>query len=292
MNVLVIGGTRFFGIHMVNKLLENGHQVTIATRGNAVDKFENSVDKIVFDRNNEDSIKKAFSGRKYDIVIDKIAYCSNDVKKLLDVINCKKYIIMSSTAVYEQKHIGTMEDEFNPLNKNLKWCDRWDADYSEVKRQAECAVWQCYPNFTAIAVRYPYVIGKDDYTKRLFFYIEHVVKEIPMFIDNMDVQMGFIDSLDAGEFIAYLCDVAFSGAINGALIGTISIRQILSYVEEQTGKKTILSNDGDIAPYNGETEYSIDVKRAENLGYTFKHIEDYFYPLLDYYIDNIVEKEK
>ena len=33
MRILVIGGTRYFGIHMVNKLLEQGHEVTIATRG-------------------------------------------------------------------------------------------------------------------------------------------------------------------------------------------------------------------------------------------------------------------
>ena len=31
MKILVIGGTRYFGIHMVNKLLEQGHEVTIAT---------------------------------------------------------------------------------------------------------------------------------------------------------------------------------------------------------------------------------------------------------------------
>lgn len=33
MKILVIGGTRYFCIHMVNKLLEQGHEVTIATRG-------------------------------------------------------------------------------------------------------------------------------------------------------------------------------------------------------------------------------------------------------------------
>lgn len=33
MNILVIGGTRYFGTHMVNKLLEQGHDITIATRG-------------------------------------------------------------------------------------------------------------------------------------------------------------------------------------------------------------------------------------------------------------------
>lgn len=33
MKILVLGGTRFFGIHMVNELLINGHEVTVATRG-------------------------------------------------------------------------------------------------------------------------------------------------------------------------------------------------------------------------------------------------------------------
>ena len=39
MNILVIGGTRFFGIHMVNELLIAGYDVTIATRGKASDSF-------------------------------------------------------------------------------------------------------------------------------------------------------------------------------------------------------------------------------------------------------------
>ena len=44
MNILVSGGTRFFGIHMVNELLTAGHDVTIATRGKASDSFGDKVD--------------------------------------------------------------------------------------------------------------------------------------------------------------------------------------------------------------------------------------------------------
>ena len=57
MNVLVIGGTRFFGIPMVDDLLKNGHKVTVATRGMAKDKYGDAVDRIIFDRCNADSIK-------------------------------------------------------------------------------------------------------------------------------------------------------------------------------------------------------------------------------------------
>ncbi len=37
MKILVLGGTRFFGIHMVKDLIDKGHDITIATRGNAKD---------------------------------------------------------------------------------------------------------------------------------------------------------------------------------------------------------------------------------------------------------------
>ncbi|MBX4261572.1 hypothetical protein KTC96_02520 [Clostridium estertheticum] len=50
----------------------------------------------------------------------------------------------------------------------------------------------------------PFVIGIDDYTNRVLFYVEHIVKEIPMFIDNIDNQMGFISSADAGKFLSFL----------------------------------------------------------------------------------------
>ena len=37
--ILVIGGTRFFGLRLVEGLLEAGHAVTLATRGRAADPF-------------------------------------------------------------------------------------------------------------------------------------------------------------------------------------------------------------------------------------------------------------
>ena len=93
MKILVIGGTRYFGIHMVNKLLEQGHNVTIATRGKAQDTYGNRVERIVLERTNQDSVREALSGKHFDVVIDKIAYCSNDIKYVMDVVDCDKYIL-------------------------------------------------------------------------------------------------------------------------------------------------------------------------------------------------------
>ena len=285
MNVLVLGGTRFFGIPMVKDLLERGHKVTIATRGNANDDFGNKVNRIIVERTNAESMKEAFTGKHFDVVIDKIAYCSNDIQYAMDSINFDKYIYMSSTSVYNPKHLNTVEDDFDGLSKNFVWCGRMDFPYEQIKRQAEYALWQKYSDKKWLAVRYPFAIGKDDYTKRLFFYVEHTVKSIPMNIDNLDCQMSFIRSDEAGKFLSFLVESDTVGAINGSADGTISLREIIEYVESKTGSKAIIDASGENAPYNGEPEYSINTDKAKSLGFKFSSLREWIFDLLDYYIE-------
>lgn len=284
MKILAIGGTRFFGIHMIRELLAKGHDVTIATRGKTADEYGDRVRRIIIDRTNETSIKNALSGRHYDVVIDKIAYCSNDIKYVMEAVECDKYIHMSSASVYAPKHINTVESDFNGVTPKLIWCDRKAFPYEEIKRQAEYALWQEYSDRNWIAVRYPFVIGKDDYTKRMLFYVEHIMKSIPMNIENLDYQLGYIRSDEAGKFMAFLVDKNFKGAINGSSEGTVSIREIIEYVENKTGTKAIIDKKGENAPYNGEPEYSLNTEKAELLGFRFSKLQDWIYELLDYYI--------
>lgn len=109
MKVLVLGGTRFFGKYTVENLLSKGHDVTIATRGKAHDGYGDHVKRIIVERTNEESIKSALGGRHYDVVIDKIAYCSNDIRYVMENVGFDKYIYMSSTSVYDPKHINTVK---------------------------------------------------------------------------------------------------------------------------------------------------------------------------------------
>ena len=287
MKILVIGGTRFFGIHMVKELVANGHEVTIATRGKSPDGYGDRVKRILIERTKEDSMKNALGGRRYDVVIDKIAYCSNDIKYVLEAVDCDKYIHMSSTSVYEPLHINTIESDFDGVSKELVWCNRKDFPYEEIKRQAECALWQKYSDRNWIAVRYPFVLGKDDYTKRLLYYVEHTMKSVPMNIDNLDEQMGYIRSDEAGRFMAFLVDKDVRGAINGSSEGTISIREIIEYVEKKTGTKAVIDKTGEKAPYNGVPEYSINTEKARTSGFRFSVLQDWIYELLDYYIQSV-----
>ncbi len=74
MEILVVGGTKYFGIPMVQKLIQQGHKITLATRQTTQDCFGGHVERVKIERTNPASLKNAFSGRTFDVVIDKL-YC-------------------------------------------------------------------------------------------------------------------------------------------------------------------------------------------------------------------------
>ncbi len=108
-----------------------------------------------------------------------------------------------------------------------------------------------------------------------------------MFIDNLNEQIGFIRSDEAGKFIAYLAENEFTGPVNGSSHGTISLFEILEYVSKKIGKKYILADDGEPMPYNGETEYSINTDKAESLGFRFTELREWIFNLIDFYIASL-----
>ncbi len=284
MKILVVGGTRYFGIPMVNALLAKGHDVTIATRGNAKVDFDGEVSYVIFDRTDSASVKRALDNKKYDVIIDKIAYSSNDVKALLENVSCERYIQMSTCSVYHEDHANISEDEFVASEYPLEWMGRI-TDYAKTKRNAERAVLEYMDSSVCTFVRYPVVLGENDYTGRLRFYIEHINNEKPMFVDDLNEAMSFIHEKEAGEFLAYLADHPLSGAVNGCSNGAINISDIISYTEEKLGKKAILDENGDAAPFNGlKDTLSFSTEKAREAGYVFSDLDGWIYKLIDFEI--------
>lgn len=284
MNVLVFGGTRFMGTHLVKELISKGHKVTIATRGILPDDFGDRVTRIIVDRTDGESLKRNVPHMLYDVVFDDIAYCSNDVKHLLDTVPCKRYVQVSTMSVYPALHNDIREEEYDPKSNDLIYCDRNDFTYDIVKQQAENAITQAYSHIPSAMVRFPFVIGTDDYTKRLYFYVDHIVNQKPMYVDNMDAKMAFVRSDEAGRFLAFLGESDFTGPINGASGQTISLREIAGYIKEKTGKFPLLSDEGEKAPYNGAESYCLNVDKARSLGYSFTPLTEWIYGLIDSFI--------
>ena len=109
-------------------------------------------------------------------------------------------------------------------------------------------------------------------------------KEVKVKMEHIDTHkcrfMGDVNTYDIT-----LVDKDFNGAINGSSEGTISLREIITYVEQKTGTKAVIDEKGDAAPYNGEPEYSINTDKAKELGFRFSELHDWIYELLDHYIE-------
>ena len=154
-------------------------------------------------------------------------------------------------------------------------------DYAEGKRQAERATLEFLDSSQCVFVRFPIVMGKNDYTGRLKFYINHIINSEAMFIDDLDCGMEFIHEKEAGYFIAHLVNTTVTGAINGSSKGMISTKNLVEFIEKQTNRKAILDDFGDAAPYNGAlANTSYDTTKARDTGFAFSSIDDWIYELI------------
>src|SRR5262245_25524210 len=115
MKILILGGTKFLGRHLVDAALAAGHEVTLFNRGKTNPNLFPQVETILGDR--EQDIEK-LSGREWDAVIDVAGYLPRIVR--LSAIglekSVKRYVFISSLSVYADfRKIGI--DESYPLGK-------------------------------------------------------------------------------------------------------------------------------------------------------------------------------
>lgn len=286
--ILIFGGTRFFGKRLVESLLEAGHDVTIATRGLTVDPFGSTVKRAVVDREDEGQLQKVLEGESYDVVYDSLCYSPNAAKTICKVLynKVKRYIVTSSMAVYEPS-LSLKESDFNPYEHPIVYGERKDFSYSEGKRLVESVLFQ-HATFPVIAVRFPVVIGENDYTKRLWFYVENIIKRKPFVVADIEGDMSFIHEKEAGRFLAWLSSIDVSGPMNACNSGVISMREVIDFVEENTGMEAYIEAKGEnIAPYNGITNCTLDNTRARELGFQFRELKLDIHNILKNYIEVI-----
>ncbi|GIO30922.1 MULTISPECIES: NAD-dependent epimerase/dehydratase family protein [Paenibacillus] len=273
-NILVLGGTRFFGKRLVELLLDEGFKVTIATRGKTKDDFGDRVERIQLDRENKTSLMKAVAeGREWDTVFDNICFSPQAALDACEVFQGKvrRYILTSTLSVYEPAPRKHKENDVNPYIYPVTLGVKDDFPYGEGKRLAEAVFFQ-HADFPVAAVRFPIVLGEDDYTGRLEFHIDHVKQERPMGIPNLKAEMCFISSGEAASFLDWLRKQRVEGPINACSQGEVKLSELLRWIEKETGKKAVLTNqpqDEDKSPFGVPDSWLMDTGKAERLGFEF-----------------------
>lgn len=286
---LVLGGNRFFGKKLVKNLLASNIEVTLATRGNFDDGFEDKVNRLIIDRCDRSSLE-ILTNDYWDLVYDQSCYSPQEALDICEVLKGKigRLIFTSTAAVYDGG-VDLKEDQFDPYSfeigeilsrENYKGV----SGYQKAKRQSEAVYFQ-KGSFPVVAVRLPFVVGEDDYSERLKFHVDKVKSGDGMYIPKPDNVLDFITSDDAGAFLHWLGHSDFEGPINGGARDEITFVKMVEMIEEIIGKKANLSNDQkDVSPYVLFTAFALSVEKAEELGFKFPTVAEILPKLIKFYL--------
>ncbi len=131
MKILVIGGTGFTGVHVLRRLVGNGHNVAVFHRGQTVSELPSAVRHIYGKRKDLSTFVADFKKLAPDVVLDMIPYTEQDALTLIDTFRgmAKRVVAISSMDVYaaygrfRPSEAGEPEqtpfDEDAPLRSNL-----------------------------------------------------------------------------------------------------------------------------------------------------------------------------
>ncbi len=278
MKILVIGGNRFFGKRLVAGLIAKEHHVTLMNRGQIPDGFGDRVQRITMDRRELRRNHPALGDQHWDVIVDQVCYDAAEAAGACQAFGGRvgRYVFTSTKSVYGQRP-NLRESAFDPKKYPLIKLVTRDDDYGEAKRQAEAAFFQQAP-FPVVAVRFPIVIGPDDYTERLKFHVDRVLQSRSMYFPAIEAKMCFISSADAAAFLEFILESTFTGPVNACAMEPIALRKIVDQIETITGKKAILASDstqGDHSPYGADSDTYMNTDLMRSLGFEAEPIDQW-----------------
>lgn len=303
-NILVIGGTRYFGKLLVQRLLAAGHHVTIATRGNAPDPFGDRIKRIRVDRRNEHAMRKAFASGapgipdQWDIIYDQMCYSPLDAAISTRVFagRVRRYIMASAIEVYRGLMDGRaapfkesdLQVMAQPIDTSYPWHDPKLANQSYVagKLQAEAYLYRD-GSLPLVTVRIGHVLsGPDDFTGRLAHYVDMVRLGAPLRYANAAAGTSFLTAPQIAEFLVWAGMQSFTGPINAAADGPVSAFDLYhrTALVLDAGANALPAVQpaapGVLSPFDYPQPFAMDTGRAASLGFRFGHHDEWLDDLI------------
>ncbi len=121
MRVLVIGGTRFIGPHVVRGLHAAGHDVTVLHRGRTPTALPSGVHEVLGDRaalaEPGSPLREAVRDLAPEVVVDLIAMTEGDARATVDTFRgvARRLVVASSMDVYRAYSLLHRKEEGDPL---------------------------------------------------------------------------------------------------------------------------------------------------------------------------------
>ncbi|MEM8508442.1 MAG: NAD-dependent epimerase/dehydratase family protein [Bacteroidota bacterium] len=187
-NILLLGGTRFVGRNIVEKLLEIGkYDITLFNRGTSHPDLFPDIETIKGDRKNGEDLRR-ISAREWDVVIDVSSYWAGALEQQLALQYGKigRYIYISTASHYqfdkENPHLIKETEALVPCTAAQKVSEDI-AFYNQNKAECE-RILQNQKDLDLIMLRPGLIIGKYDYTDRLYYWFHKLKHQTDILIGN------------------------------------------------------------------------------------------------------------
>ncbi len=229
MKILIIGGTRFLGRHLIAAAKARNHEITLFHRGKHLAQGIENVEEIFGNRNDD---LNRLRNRNWDAVIDTCGYLPQTVKKSAEALkdSAAQYVFISSISAYAD-FTETDYDETAPLaalteEQKIK-AGRIDARgeiaavvledmYGALKAACEREAQTIFGEKTLV-VRSGLIVGAFDTTDRFTYWAMRVAKGGEILAPGAPKRfVQFIDARDLAEWIVKMIENRASGIYNAA----------------------------------------------------------------------------
>jgi len=236
--ILVIGGTRFIGRHVVRELLDAGHNVTLLNRGKTAPQLFSSLPQILADRESEDFENNREVLQNWDGVIDLCAYFPKDVANTTSLLKgyAGRYILCSTLSAYEacgsDRAIPVLFEDF-PLCECDSEQARDKSDSTYGRRKAECervAMAQHQDGIPTIILRPSLVYGEFDHSDRFAYWVWKASRNESFILPDdglLITQLTYAPDLAKAFALSVTSSIALGNAYNIAEPDPFSLRDTL-----------------------------------------------------------------
>lgn len=251
MKLLIIGGTRFVGRHLVEAALERGHEVTLFNRGTQSSAIRD-VETISGDRNRD---LDKLQGRRWDAAIDTCGYLPRAVRAAAEVLSgsVERYVFISSMSAYADVSVPGVE-ETAPLrtltSEQLDLAYAIDTAgqpsygelYGGLKALCEQAAEEVMPGRVLI-VRPGLIVGPYDYTDRFTYWVVRVARGGEVLAPGRaERPVQFIDARDLAEWTVSMTERSATGSYNAnRLPNTLTMRDVLEECKSSSNSDAVFT---------------------------------------------------
>jgi nucleoside-diphosphate-sugar epimerase len=278
MKILVIGGTRFFGKRFVQMLIDQGHSVTILSRGQTSDPFKDTITRITSDRTDPDQLRKAIRS-EYDVVVDNMLMNANEAHNIVSLLRDRtSHFVMTSTlSVYDPQVGEIFEKDFQAMN-HVEMTDGI-GDYQEGKRAAEKVL--AVAPFDVSIMRIPLIVGPDDYTQRLLNHIRVMQNDDKIHFPNLAAKFSYLHAKDAARALSWLCNERITGTFNISSPTAWSLRELMDLIGQVINKRFVNGEPSDPhSPFGIAENYYMNTDKAQSAGFKVDPLDSWLPELL------------